>query len=176
MEIPFERFMAAHGGTTREEFLTRIVDPHLLVTRAPDRPREGADFATLVIRPRSNTASRTTLIPVRKRTDSNPFSMMITAGRAANNDILLGDPGVSKLHCYFHRFSGAWCVCDPGSTNGTFVNGTRVRDHGVALTPGAHVRVGEVYEFLFLAPAELHGLLTREGRAKALVMKQQQAG
>jgi FHA domain len=67
----------------------------------------------------------------------------ITVGRAASNDIrLVNDEFASGTHARVEpRRDGVW-VEDIGSTNGTYVNGTRLgRAH--KLVPGDVVRVGE---------------------------------
>jgi hypothetical protein len=61
------------------------------------------------------------------KSNRNPFHDMITVGRAANNDIVLADPTISKIHCYFRQGSkGEWILTDLGSRNGTLVNGRRL--------------------------------------------------
>lgn len=52
----------------------------------------------------------------------------LTVGRAGEADVSLGwDERVSGVHCELHRAGGQWTVVDDGlSTNGTFVNGTRL--------------------------------------------------
>ena len=79
-------------------------------------------------------------------------------GRAANNDIVLNDPAMSKLQCYLHRFAGAWAICDPGSTNGTFLDGARVRPTSSPLRSGSRLALADVYEVMFLEPRALHAL------------------
>jgi len=53
---------------------------------------------------------------------------MIFVGRSTNNDIVLANKMVSKLHAYFCQLpgSGVMQLVDMTSTNGTFVNGTRL--------------------------------------------------
>jgi len=67
----------------------------------------------------------------------------ITLGRAASNDIRLGDDEfASSRHARIEpRRDGVW-VEDIGSTNGTYVNGTRL-DRPQRLAPGDVVRIGE---------------------------------
>lgn len=50
----------------------------------------------------------------------------VTIGRAADNDIVIDDPGVSARHAILEREAGGFVVRDNKSTNGVFVNGTRV--------------------------------------------------
>ena len=70
-------------------------------------------------------------------------SAQVTIGRSAQNDIRLNeDEFASARHARFEpRRDGVW-LHDLGSTNGTFVNGTRI-DRPRKLTPGDIVRVGE---------------------------------
>ena len=67
----------------------------------------------------------------------------ITLGRAASNDIRLGDDEfASSRHARIEpRRDGVW-VEDIGSTNGTYVNGTRLA-RAQKLTSGDVVRIGE---------------------------------
>ncbi|MBX3467548.1 MAG: FHA domain-containing protein [Planctomycetes bacterium] len=155
---PFEPFASALGGLPREAFLARIVDPVLLVTRAPRAVGDASsEFSTLILRPAApRSGGEALLVPVIKRAGANPFGMMVTVGRAGNNDLVLTDPSVSKLQCYFHRYDGRWRLSDPGSTNGTFVDGARLRrGEGVLLRPRARVQVADTYEATFLLPEDL---------------------
>ncbi len=68
---------------------------------------------------------------------------MKTLGRATRADFIVDQPLVSRLHCRFTaRPGGALEVEDLGSTNGTFVNGKRVKT--APLAPGDNVRIGRV--------------------------------
>jgi pSer/pThr/pTyr-binding forkhead associated (FHA) protein len=70
-------------------------------------------------------------------------SAALTIGRGGQNDVPVEDDEfASARHARFEpRRDGVW-VQDRGSTNGTFVNGTRI-DRPRRLTPGDVVRVGE---------------------------------
>ncbi len=63
-------------------------------------------------------------------------------GKAEDNDLVLDDDTVSRHHCELVREGVGVRVRDLGSTNGTRVDGTRVKD--ALLSPGAVLRVGEV--------------------------------
>lgn len=67
------------------------------------------------------------VIPLQKREVSSS-ERMIFVGRSANNDIVLANKMVSKLHAYFCQIpgSGVMQLVDMSSTNGTFVNGTKL--------------------------------------------------
>jgi len=62
-------------------------------------------------------------------------------GRAADNDIVLRDPQVSRYHATI-TFTGAeWTIVDPGSANGTTVNGVRI-DQPRQLRHGDVIAIG----------------------------------
>ncbi len=66
----------------------------------------------------------------------------ITVGRAAGNDIVLGDDGqVSRVHAVLERLGGGWSIRDVSSRNGTFVNGNRVSGEA-RVGPGDELRIG----------------------------------
>ena len=70
---------------------------------------------------------QTRTFPLEKReTDSS--DRMIFVGRSTNNDIVLLNKMVSKLHAYFCQVPGSEVVqiVDMNSTNGTFLNGERL--------------------------------------------------
>jgi pSer/pThr/pTyr-binding forkhead associated (FHA) protein len=54
------------------------------------------------------------------------------------------DPGVSRLHAVLVKATeGSWSVIDPGSANGTLVNGTEIaRDQIVPLRDGDRIHLG----------------------------------
>jgi hypothetical protein len=68
-------------------------------------------------------------------------SRTLTIGRSAENDIALADDFASARHARIEpRRDGVW-VSDAGSTNGTYVNGSKLsRPH--RLEPGDVIRVG----------------------------------
>ncbi len=61
-------------------------------------------------------------------------------GSAAGNQLALADPTVSRAHCELRVRPECVLIKDCGSTNGTYVEGVRLREGEVR--PGATVRVG----------------------------------
>jgi len=61
-------------------------------------------------------------------------------GTSPGNSLRLTDATISRIHCELSLVPGGVRVVDDGSTNGTFVDGHRVRD--IDLATGATVRVG----------------------------------
>jgi len=68
---------------------------------------------------------------------------VVNIGRADYNDLVVPDPSVSTSHAKLQRREGIWVLVDLDSTNGTFVDGERVKGEA-PLAPGATVRFGDV--------------------------------
>jgi hypothetical protein len=66
----------------------------------------------------------------------------ITIGRESTNMISINDAQVSRRHARMELRVSAYMIQDLGSTNGTFVNGTRISGMQV-LNPGDMVAFGE---------------------------------
>ena len=66
-----------------------------------------------------------------------------TLGRAERAVIVVADPAVSAEHVRLVRSGTRWIVADLGSTNGTLVNDTPMRDQA-ALAPGDVLGLGNV--------------------------------
>ena len=64
----------------------------------------------------------------------------VVIGRLSSCDIALGDPQVSRRHAEVRRDAEGFCVFDLGSTNGTAVNGTPVKER--RLSDGDELRIG----------------------------------
>ena len=61
----------------------------------------------------------------------------LTVGRSESCDIVLRFSNVSSKHCRLVLARGYWYVVDAGSSNGTTVDGARVRDRRV--DPGSRI-------------------------------------
>jgi X-X-X-Leu-X-X-Gly heptad repeat protein len=72
-----------------------------------------------------------------------------TIGRHQGCDLFIADMTVSRLHARLARVTEGWLLIDLGSTNGTRLNGWRVRD-AVPIRPGDQVRFGSA-EFVVQA-------------------------
>jgi hypothetical protein len=64
----------------------------------------------------------------------------LRVGRARDNDVVLADDRVSRYHGQLTARRGVLVYSDLGSTNGSFLNGTRVRE--IVLGSGDVVRLG----------------------------------
>ncbi len=66
----------------------------------------------------------------------------ICVGSLESNDLTISDPSVSRRHCKILQEDEGYLVIDSDSTNGTFVDGVRVRE--AYIMPGASLRVGNI--------------------------------
>ncbi len=73
----------------------------------------------------------------------------VVIGRLASCDICLQDRNVSRQHAAFVAKPGGWAIADLGSTNGTLLNGSAVKD--TPLKDGDIVTVG-VTELIYHGP------------------------
>jgi pSer/pThr/pTyr-binding forkhead associated (FHA) protein len=63
-------------------------------------------------------------------------------GRGVACQLVFADDSVSRRHAELRLEDGLWHLRDLGSTNGTWVNGRRVREAEVR--PGDEIRLGAV--------------------------------
>jgi transcriptional regulator of acetoin/glycerol metabolism len=96
---------------------------HHTTTRFGDRADEQQRLGPLAIHWLSGNAT-----PPVSILDRAEFSL----GRATEADFRLDASGVSRMHARLHRQGPIYAVHDLGSTNGSFVNGTRVEHQGLS--------------------------------------------
>jgi pSer/pThr/pTyr-binding forkhead associated (FHA) protein len=68
----------------------------------------------------------------------------ISLGRAPDNDIVVDDATLSRVHLLLQRDPLGWTVRDAGSTNGSSVEGAPLGPDAVPLQPGMRVLAGSV--------------------------------
>jgi hypothetical protein len=83
-------------------------------------------------------------LPLRKATDT--FPQMITVGRTANNDLVIPDSSISKVHAIFMQTSRGFELADVGSKNGTAAAGEVLPPRGAAhlIRLGERLRFGRI--------------------------------
>lgn len=99
-------------------------------TRAFQAPVARAPSAVLEVRPLGGGSQRI-------RVAAEP----LTIGRSSDNVVVLDDPAVSRHHARIQPRGGALVLTDLGSTNGTRVNGSTVRE--VVLGEGDDIAIGD---------------------------------
>lgn len=119
---------------------------HGIESVAPPKPAvAGSAFASFLVRGGSLAGQRLSV-----------KTPVVNIGRADYNDLVLPDGSVSTTHAKLQRREGIWVLVDLDSTNGTFVDGERVKGEA-PLAPGAMVRFGDV-QLVFEPTDDAHGV------------------
>src|SRR5881398_1400994 len=95
---------------------------------------------------------RVRLVPLEGGTPIDIAKDLMLVGRKEDCDIRIDHKSISKLHCVVVKTDGLLLLRDLGSTNGTRVNGTRIRR--AALLPNDKVSVAN-FHFRILFGAAL---------------------
>jgi hypothetical protein len=77
----------------------------------------------------------------------------LMVGRAEDNDLCINNTNVSRHHAILVRHGAAAVLMDMNSTNGTFVNSQRIKDHVVV--HGDIIAIGN-HHIRYIAPSALH--------------------
>jgi len=118
----------------------------------PGTPPEPGKAAALLGRLRASLPRRA--IPARRALQVRPAPPLefpragdsFTIGRSGDCDLTIADLTVSRVHATLERTADGWLLTDVSSTNGTRVNGWRVRagaDGRVPVKPGDVVSFGD---------------------------------
>ena len=91
----------------------------------------------------------------------------IVLGRSQGCDLTLDTPDASRRHAEIAALGGAYVVRDLDSTNGTFVNGQRIREH--RLQPGDRIGIGRLVIAFCQVDAALEGGASERDNAKTMV-------
>ena len=92
----------------------------------------------------------------------------IVLGRSQSCDITLDTPDASRRHAEIASAGAGYVVRDLESTNGTFVNGHRIREH--RLQPGDRIGIGRLVIVFCQVDAGLEGDgATERGNAQTIV-------
>jgi hypothetical protein len=154
-------------GLDFETFRQRHPDPFLLILKHEQGTATAFRTGKVNVAPAARTpppgsgaspASSDRLVAIRK-SDRNAFRNMISLGRTPNNDIVVDHPSISKLHAFFQVLPDgpAIALTDSSSSNGTTVDGKRLKPHKAApLESGQSVVFGGAVNTVFLTPEGLH--------------------
>lgn len=146
-----EAFLLLSAGAASLRLATGP-QPTLSSEAAPNRPT-----------PADRPQIEFNVFSVRRAAEStNEF---ISVGRAKNNDVVIPDVSLSKVHAFFRQMGrDRFTLQDAGSRNGTFVNETAVpaRGQGAAVDvhAGDRVRFGSV-QLTFVSASQLRELVRR---------------
>jgi hypothetical protein len=98
------------------------------------------------------------IYPLAKKPGAS-FPDRITIGRTPNNDIVVADASISRLHAYVRRDGKQWAVADGGSKNGSWLKGQTLEARRErALDSRAVLRLGDV-DLTFYLATDLYAML-----------------
>jgi len=153
----FSWLRSKFGGSDEEAF--RRLHPHdwLVWEAGPWHPPEKAGHTLLGLgaAPAPKGAGESLAIALRP----NPRRPYLTLGRGPENDVVIDDATLSRVHLVLMRpDEGAWTVRDAGSSNGSRLDG-RALEAGKPepLPSGARIEAGSVH----LTFLDSRGLLER---------------
>jgi pSer/pThr/pTyr-binding forkhead associated (FHA) protein len=95
---------------------------------------------------------RAQLVPIDGGPPVDIVKDLVVVGRKEDCDVRLEHKSVSKMHCVIVKTDGLLLLRDLGSTNGTRVNGTRVRR--AALLPNDQLSIAHFKFRVHLGPDE----------------------
>jgi hypothetical protein len=98
----------------------------------------------------SGVVMRAQLLPLDGGAPIEITKDLLVVGRKEDCDVRLEHKSVSKMHCVIVKTDGLLLVRDLGSTNGTRVNGTRVRR--AALLPNDQLSIAHYKFRIYLGP------------------------
>lgn len=131
----------AHAGVTLAEFERERPGDWLVWEAGPWRP-PAARRETLVKGPETRLLPSGESLAIQLASKNG--SAEVRLGRAAENDVVIDDATLSRVHLVFRRRPGGWTVEDPGSRNGTKLDGAPLGRAPVPVAPGAIVEAGAV--------------------------------
>ena len=164
--IPLPKFVEPLAELDREAFMEQVKEPVVVFDEIGEESREG-QFQTIntapdKIGPTAANGDEGDLLSqgaskwACKLVTGSKFACILTLGRAANNNLRINVPSLSKFHAYFTYVAKekAWYLADANSSNGTFLNGQELPpSHGkVKLENGALMRFGPDITARFLDP------------------------
>ncbi len=89
--------------------------------------------------------------PLTKKAGAS-FPDRITIGRITNNDIVINEHSISRLHAYVRLVGKSWVVADAGSKNGSWLGTSPLEARKECKLPSrAVLRLGDIDLTFFLA-------------------------
>lgn len=108
----------------------------------------------------SNSGPETPFVFAVEKTTRNAFSVGVTMGRIASNDVVIDHPSVSRFHAWLALDgAGQWRIFDADSQNGTWLGSVRATSkQGLLVEDKNSIRIGHT-RLTFLLPQTLEARL-----------------
>jgi len=81
-------------------------------------------------------------------------SGLVVVGRAADIEVPISDPSISRRHCQIEFSNGKTFIRDLGSTNGTFVNGARITEKELRDGDKVQLSTTTIFKYAYQDKAE----------------------
>jgi len=148
----------------RDEFLSAAAPAALVRHRTPEDGARASSATTMTLDQDEDEIDETLphgrdlpdevdleVYPLTKKAGAS-FPDRITIGRTGNNDVVIPDTSVSRLHAYVRRGGNGWIVADAGSKNGSWLRGEALEPRRERpLASRAILRLGDVDLTFYLA-------------------------
>ena len=148
----------------RKGFLAKFPAPFLVLVHGPKGGSEYVGPRTEFSKSSGEVSEEDLLgqhvIPVVK-TARNFYTSKVTIGRAKNNDIIIREPKISKLHAAILIEPDGFCLKDMGSANGTSHNGEPLEKYHIQPLKSGDILAFWRYVFEFQLPEAIAALLGR---------------
>jgi hypothetical protein len=158
----------------RDEFLASAAPAALVRFRDEDATADGGAHTLTLDEPASGAVDETLphgkfamgememeIYPLVKKPGAS-FPDRITIGRTANNDIVIPDHSISRLHAYVRAQAKGWVIADAGSKNGSWLRGEALEARREKpLASRMVLRLGDV-DMTFYMAADLYAILGGE--------------
>jgi hypothetical protein len=162
----FEAFHAVYGSLDREGFLARWIAPVLMTAVSTDSETWNA---TLVLKvDKRPTTAKIAITSDESGGDLESGGARIYVGRTPENDVVISAPTVSKQHAYFTLRDLGWEITDNGSSNGTSLEGQRLRPNRRERIHRALATLdfGPDARFVFMTPESIFDFLNEIRRQR----------
>lgn len=128
-------------GKTLQQFVSERPEEWLIWEAGPWRPTYRASETLEPSGDRPPHGAGDSLAIALEPPNKRPY---LSLGRGPDNDLVLDDATLSRLHLLFTREAPGWTVRDAGSTNGTTLEGARLGPDPVSLQTGVRLVAGSV--------------------------------
>ncbi len=119
--------------------------PHPWLLRESKARSPSPSLGATLLMPPSAVVSNDGLALAIALEPSRTGATQVTLGRGHACDVELEDGTLSQLHCVFQKAEDGWTVEDVGSTNGTWVDGNRLKTRqAVSVVDGARIQVAQL--------------------------------
>jgi FHA domain-containing protein len=133
----------SHRGMSLDEFERQMAGPWLVWEAGPWRPPSSKRLETLASGPNTRLLASGESLAI--LLEARKGGTEVTLGRGSTNDIVVDDATLSRVHLVFAKDAfERWTVRDPGSRNGTKVDGVPAGKAARPVTPGALIEAGAV--------------------------------